>query len=269
MRTGRPPAAPAAPPPLLALPDELLEHIAGWLSAGELAVLLATHARWRHVVWRAAQRKVAALDPRTKTSRCWPLTLASVEALVDSIGLRPEHNWIAEFPALMQLRWEEEGVRGEIETLLVKSAMAAELRHGLQWPLEDAQAVALLCTFFRGAFAKMLQSSACCKAGLAPANQWLLRDALLAAAHRQQNPAPLCYALLNGSKSSLCANDPSWIALEGIHNACLASQKLQTYAAAIATENVITSKCAGSTWVCFESLPDYRGGHRSLIDFGR
>mmetsp|Transcript_1891 Transcript_1891/g.2921 ORF Transcript_1891/g.2921 Transcript_1891/m.2921 type:complete len:310 (+) Transcript_1891:6-935(+) len=254
-------------PPMLWLPDELLGYIAQFLPARDLAALLRVQQRWRPIVSDVARRKLCCLDENLRSSRCWLLALASVEALVGVIGRRPEHGWVAELPALAQIREQEAGVTGRIETLLVKSAMAAELRHGLCWPLEDALGVALLCTFFRGAFAKVLRRTACYESGVAPASQWMLRDALLSAAERQQNPAPNVYALLQGAKSSLCENDPSWLALEGIEAGSPTTLSLLTHSPAIASATRREAR-AGSTWVCFESLPASRAGHRSLIDLG-
>ena len=236
----------------------------------------------RPLILRAAQTRLAHLDPDCKYSTCWPLALASFETLSASVGTRPKHDWVEEWPRLARIRMKEVGAEGRIESLLIKNAMAAELRHGLGYPFVDACAVAVLCIFFRGAFASSLRNPPD-DAEATPASHWLLRDALLAAALRQQNPVQRAYAVLQGTKGSLCASDATWNVLDDIVSSGRSPPPafcFRTHGAAVTVGNFectdwkagrLTGRLewkAGLTRVCFESLPTNRSGHRSLIDVG-
>ena len=257
-----------------ALPDELLGDVALWLPGRDLASMLLAHKRWRSLVLQAAQTKLSSLDPGCQYSTCWPLALASFEALASTVGTRPQHDWVEEWPRLARIRQKEAGAAGRIESLLIKNAMAAELRHGLGYPFVDACAVAVLCTFFRGAFASYLRNESPDEAEATPASHWMLRDALLAAAQRQQNPSQPCYAVLRGTKSSLCASDSSWNILNDLlcGDPGSDSSPPAPFCAHGAAVAVGSRECpgwkAGLIRVCFESLPANRSGHRSLIDVG-
>eukprot|EP00966_Prymnesium_polylepis_P192459 4460791-Prymnesium_polylepis.1 len=289
------------------LPEEVLGIVYLQLSGRELARVLLT-SRKSPLVLNAARARLRLLDPTCACSRGWPLALASSEALASSVGQRPAAlDWVAEWDALAKMHLQDGGALLRIETLLCKSALAAELRHGVRgresnrshrrgalrppsrgacrrrhfvpmhrrapraaqlgWPLEDAQAAALLCTFFRRPLARMLLGDVVCTA---PCSQWMLREALLAAAQRQTArgvPVSRCHAVLCGPLSSLCAQDRSWDALAGGE---VPSVPFRTHGSAVAY--AVAERCPGwaaaSTAVRFEGRPAGKGGYRSLIELG-
>lgn len=263
---------------LCSLPDDLLVLVYNQLGGVELARLVCLTRRHAPLVLHSAEQQLRRLDPAWPSPRGWPLALASFEALASAVGRRPElHDWVAEWPALAQIRSRPPPSQViKIENLLCKSAMAAELRHGLDWPLDHAHAVALLTTFFRRDLGRMLLRD---DESAAPGCAWMMRDALLGAARRQSArgvPVPRCYAVLAGPVSSLGAQDRSWHALSrfdeaGQAGALSPGAQFRTHACAVAW--AAADKCPGGcgpelTRVCFESAPPTRSGYRGLIELG-
>ena len=198
--------------------EDLLLLVLTSLSARDLAAAEATCALWRVTARLAAAALLTALDPTSPMpSRCPVLALANAEYLMRAVGHRPEQGWYVEFQQLGDMAMQLGAPTGRVDVLLVKNAKAAELRHGLGWPLEHAMAAAVLCTCFRRTLTEALRGRSFSDGACAPASQWLLREVLLAAVTRQGGTVPPGYTALRGPPGSLHESDPSWACLEGLH----------------------------------------------------
>jgi hypothetical protein len=167
--------------------------------------------------------------------------------------------------------------------LATKNAKAAELHHGLGWPLEHATAAAVLCVLFRSALGHALRDGRLSAA----ARMWAVRDALLSAAARQAGaPVAVCFAPLEQlARHSLCDHDDAWLALSHAARTGTTAAPFRTHATAVAytpgaepwrarsadapaVSSAVSSSVSSATWVRFEGAARDRGGFRMPIDFG-
>lgn len=188
----------------------------------------------------------------------WLRALRCSEVLHSTVGPQPDHNWRTEWAGK------------NLERLGCKFAWALELREE-GWTREHAEAFAILYTWCNRDLSCAIQTSASRFA----ASTWLLSEAMLAAACRCRDTAPVVYAKLRG-RGGLAADDSAWEPLAAATP--ITRLTLQTTSIALAVHELAA---AGVVWagtpstasesegiVRFVSRKTARGALRSLVPVG-
>tara|TARA_B110001452_G_scaffold248886_1_gene235990 strand:- start:579 stop:1298 length:720 start_codon:yes stop_codon:yes gene_type:complete len=197
--------------------------------------------------------------------------------LHEAVGARPARSWREEWLSVQaeNLRLEGSAVQQTtprtVDRLLQKFAWVTELRLGLLWPREQAEAFALLSTWGAAALAHALEM----RDGRFAASSHMVHDALVRAARSQLLSAPPTYAWLTG-RGGLLTNDAAWRFAVGAAVAAPQLRCFETRAVALSSysaEQMLRSRCAASEdanlgLVRFSSAPPCGAGLRSLVDVG-